>query len=52
MAEVTFSIIIPAYNAYHYLDECICSIMASIFKKYEVLQIWAAIFRRGIGKGY
>ena len=39
MAEVTLSIIIPAYNASQYLDECICSVMSSTYKEFEVLLV-------------
>lgn len=39
MAEVTLSIIIPAYNASQYLDKCICSVMSSTYKEFEVLLV-------------
>lgn len=39
MADVTLSIIIPAYNASQYLDACICSVMMSTYKGFEVLLV-------------
>ena len=35
--EPFFSIIIPAYNSEHYLEECLNSVMSQTFKNFEVI---------------
>ena len=37
--NVTFSIVIPVYNAGKYLDECVASVMGQDYKSYELILV-------------
>lgn len=39
IVEITFSIILPVYNVYHYLDRCMSSVLGQRGEDYEVLLV-------------